>query len=133
MLPDGRLASAQRSIRLWDVNTGAEVARLEGHEFLVAALAVMPDGRLVSGSYDKTIRLWDTSTAKESVKLEAPANVISLVGLYDGHLASGLDDNTIRLWDLTTAKETARLNGHGGPRKSTHRHAGRSFGLWIER
>ena len=66
MLPDGRLASgsADNTIRLWDVKTGEETARLEGHGGWVNALAVLPDGRLASGSDDSTIRLWDAKPAR---------------------------------------------------------------------
>ena len=67
VLPDGRLASGSgdNTIRLWDVKTGAESARLEGHSGLVRALCLLPDGRLASGSdYDNTIRLWDVKSRR---------------------------------------------------------------------
>jgi WD40 repeat protein len=91
VLPDGRLASGSydRTIRLWDVTTGAETARLEGHSGLVSALCVLPDGRLASGSYDRTIRLWDVTTGAETARLEADAPFLCLTAPADLHLVAG--------------------------------------------
>jgi WD40 repeat protein len=46
------------------------MARLEGHGGVVTALAVLPDGRVVSGSDDETIRLWDEATGAETARLD---------------------------------------------------------------
>jgi WD40 repeat protein len=62
--PDGkRIASAgrDRTVCVWDADSGEELARLAGHTNYVFSLAFTPDGRtLVSGSGDFTVRLWDT-------------------------------------------------------------------------
>jgi WD40 repeat protein len=38
--------------------TGTTSSTLEGHTSRVHALAVLPDGRLASASWDKTVRVW---------------------------------------------------------------------------
>jgi WD40 repeat protein len=68
LAPDGRLLAAVTrgpDIRLWDLLTGKEVGRLEGHTAGVWALAFAPDGKtLASGSWDRTVRLWDVDTRR---------------------------------------------------------------------
>ena len=63
--PDGKkLASGagfvESAVRLWDVASGRELARLEGHRTYVRSLVFWPDGEtLASASGDQTIHLWD--------------------------------------------------------------------------
>jgi dipeptidyl aminopeptidase/acylaminoacyl peptidase len=68
--PDGKiLASAgqDKTISLWNVATGAELASLIGHEEPIRSLAFSPQGTvLASGSHDTTILLWDVQAALKS-------------------------------------------------------------------
>jgi WD domain, G-beta repeat len=60
--PDGKtLASgfSDKSVRLWNVATGAEMRKLEGHTAIVIYVAFSPDGKtLASSSEDGSIRFW---------------------------------------------------------------------------
>ncbi len=67
----------------------AETARLKGHSGSVAALCVLPDGRLASGSYDNTIRLWDVTAGAETARLEIDAPIPCIAALPSGRLVAG--------------------------------------------
>ena len=63
LTPDGKRlvsASADATLRLWDLQSGRTLHTLEGHGAGVWSVAGTPDGtRAVSASFDATVRLWD--------------------------------------------------------------------------
>lgn len=71
---DGRRlvsGSDDKTVRVWDAETGALQRTLEGHTGSVGSVALSHDGqRLASGSYDKTVRVWDAETGAQQRKLE---------------------------------------------------------------
>jgi WD40 repeat protein len=60
---DGRRAvsgSYEKTLRVWDLDSGECLLLLQGHTESVYSVAVCTDGRrAVSGSLDKTLRVWD--------------------------------------------------------------------------
>jgi len=67
--PDGkRLASASwdKTVKVWDAQTGQELLTCKGHAGIVGSVAFSPDGkRLVSGADDGTVKIWDATPVPE--------------------------------------------------------------------
>ena len=103
--PDGSQVvsgSDDETVRIWDVQSGQEVCKLEGHSGPVISVSFSPDGsQVVSGSY-KTIRIWDVQSGQEVCKLEGHSDSVSSVSFSpDGsQVVSGSDDITVRIWDV---------------------------------
>ncbi|KAJ5368809.1 Vegetative incompatibility protein HET-E-1 [Penicillium cataractarum] len=66
--PDGSTvasASHDKTVRLWDTETGEEKQVLIGHDGVLTGIAFTSDGKtLVSAAQDKTIRIWDIITGE---------------------------------------------------------------------
>ncbi|NCQ97801.1 MAG: hypothetical protein GPJ11_00005, partial [Microcystis aeruginosa L211-101] len=116
--PDGKTlvsGSWDKTIKLWNVETGQEIRTLKGHDNYVTSVNFSPDGKtLVSGSWDKTIKLWNVKTGQEIRTLKGHYALVSSVNFSpDGKtLVSGSNDYTIKLWNVETGQEIRTLKGH---------------------
>lgn len=136
--PDGqRILSASgwpwgdRTLRLWDVASGAEIRRFQAARDdsgpathgprevpgEVYCLAFTPDGRqALSAGAGGLVQLWDLETGKEIRRFPGhTGTVYDLAISADGHRAlTGSRDRTARLWDLSSGREMQCLKGHTG-------------------
>ena len=64
-------ASSDKTLKVWDLETGRALRTLEGHSSLLNDVAVNGDGRrAVSASTDNTLKVWDLETGREICALE---------------------------------------------------------------
>ena len=118
--PDGRAlvaASADGTLRVFDVRTGEAAPPLRGHRDQVQSVDISPDGmRAASGSWDGEVRLWELGT-RRSVALEPRpgGSVWDVAFSPDGQrLAASSGEGQIYLWDLGPGQPRLlrRLRGH---------------------
>ena len=59
--------SYDKTLKVWDAQTGQEAITLKGHSNIVWSVSFSPDGkRIVSGSFDNTLKVWDISSLDKS-------------------------------------------------------------------
>ncbi|WP_237396853.1 WD40 repeat domain-containing protein [Okeania sp. KiyG1] len=56
--------SSDRTLKIWDIQTGEELLTLSGHTGGVRTVAKLPEGQVVSGSSDNTIKVWNLHSQK---------------------------------------------------------------------
>jgi WD40 repeat protein len=116
--PNGRWiisGSHDYTLRVWELETGAEVHNLQGHKGKVWSVAVTPDGRrAVSASFDHTLKVWDLEGGMEIHTLKGHSSDVNKVAMTpDGQRAvSASDDRTLRVWDLESGAQMHNLEGH---------------------
>ncbi len=118
--PDGRLLAAgleNGMIRLWDVASRQEAAKLEGHDGWVLGLTFSPDGsQLLSGDSRGGLFLWDVAAWKLRKRLDARCDIIiGAAWSPKGHRIAAATRNAISLFETASGDLTALLEGHTGP------------------
>lgn len=116
--PDGSLvlsASADGTLKRWDVLSGVEMLTFRGHQKGVWGCAISPNGSwIVSASADMTLKIWDSGTGEVIKTLIGHTNeVIDCAISPDGSwICSASYDGTVRIWGVATGTEKAVLHGH---------------------
>ena len=110
LVPHSREIDADPQIHLWELASGQEVARLEGHRESTRGLAFSPDSRWLAScsggnasSDDQSVRIWDVATGREHRRFEGHRGAVNEVAFTpDGRsVVSGSADATVLVWDVS--------------------------------
>jgi WD40 repeat protein/serine/threonine protein kinase len=117
--PGGRhlaSASADSSVRIWDVMRGEEIAESPlRHAGMATSVAFSSDGRhLASAGMDRTVKVWDTVTWRESRTFRDPTGGVWSVAFSPNSrlVAWGGTDATVKVGDATTGAILRTWRGH---------------------
>jgi WD40 repeat protein/tetratricopeptide (TPR) repeat protein len=106
--------SDDKTIKVWDLQTGKVVLTLQGYDASVRGVVVTPDGsKLVSCSHDQ-LKVWDLRNEQEVRAWSGHNSGINAIALTpDGNkIISASTDSTIKVWNLHTGEELDIFSGH---------------------
>lgn len=109
---DGKIlasGSFDRTIKLWNLETGELLHTLNRHSQPVLSLAFSPNNQiLASGSVNDTIDLWNLSSGVVSCTIADHSDSVVSISVAispDGQvLASGSDRHRVKLWQIESGK-----------------------------
>jgi WD40 repeat protein/tetratricopeptide (TPR) repeat protein len=115
--PDGRRllsGSYDRSVRVWEIETGKELQRYEGAG-TCWGVAFSPDGESALLVDQKAVIHWNPETGKTIRRLQEDSGPSIRCAAFspDGSLAvAGGEAGLIRFWNLNTGEAAGELSGH---------------------
>ncbi|MDZ4851752.1 MAG: c-type cytochrome domain-containing protein [Pirellulaceae bacterium] len=113
--PDGRsiaTCSADKMIKIIDVESLKTIRNLEGHTHHVLAVAWQEDGLYLSTtSGDGSIKVWDVESGESTRTLNVGKELtaVSFVGTTN-HVVSAVIDNTVRMHDIHSNDQVRQFN-----------------------
>ena len=102
--------SADGTLKIWDLESGAVLRTLVGHRAPITDLALAePAGAivLVSASADESVKVWDVDAQAERLTLQAHFGPVTAVAVSpDGRrVISTSNDERMMVWDAETGEE----------------------------
>lgn len=102
-------ASLDRTVGIWNVETGERLQTFEGARSGFYAVAFSANGSLIAAATtdQHTIRLWETESGRVAGNLQGHRSQINALAFKaDGkQLVSGASDQSARVWDLEKGAE----------------------------
>lgn len=107
-------SSADKTIKIWDLEANECIATLEGHTNEVGWLIRLSEQLIASCSDDETVKVWDVRRGNciPSSISNQPGAWGGIVKLDNDTVALAFSDNSIQVWSLGGNHCAAHLTGH---------------------
>jgi serine/threonine protein kinase/WD40 repeat protein len=121
VLPDGKRglsAGRDKTIRLWDLTTGAALQTWHGHQGPITALAVSHDGKHAVAGGPADLRLWDVDAGRELAAFGPPDSPVQSLAFapITRTFLSGDEAGRITRWNIESKTKTREFKADGaGP------------------
>jgi WD40 repeat protein len=122
--PDGKLIASSAGaengaggeVKLWDADTGKEVASLPPQKGGARCVAFAPDGRTLAVACGQGVRFWHLPSLIEQKSWKQTGPVAALQYSADGTtLAVGQVGGAVTVFDVASGRDRATLEGLAGP------------------
>jgi WD40 repeat protein len=117
--PDGRnIASGSwdKTIKLWDVQSGGLLKTLTGHKSTIESLAFSPDGDYIAACeyWDNKVTVWDVKAAQPVVKKELNCALCVAFSPTGDYVASGDAYGQVHILNVKNGEWVKKFRSHKG-------------------
>lgn len=102
--------SYDKTIKVWNADTGELVRTLVGHTMGVKAIA-FDEQKVISGGLDATLKVWNYHTGECISSYTGHREGVTCVDYYDKIIVSGSADKTVKVWHVDS-RTCYTLRGH---------------------
>ena len=113
---DAMAAATPSIVYVWDMQTGACIKKLRGHEKRVRAVAIDKSGHtIVSAGEDMMLKVWDvdSGTCTKTFYIGSEVRSLAVNDLCDQVLVGTMEGDII-VWSIPEGEEIGMLIGHKG-------------------
>jgi WD40 repeat protein len=107
---DNKLRREDRTLKVWDAESGRQILTLMGNEHSMDRPAFSPDGKRIAwGDADGTIKLWEVESGQEVLALKGHTGYVQNVAFSpDGTRIISRGTDATKIWDGTPMDESTR-------------------------